>query len=225
MAVSDRTSRYLSPEEAKRFYDRLGSLQDWQRFYENAALEDLMAHAAFGSARAMLEFGCGTGTFAARLLRHYLPADARYLGLDLSSTMASLARTRLQPWSERAQVRQSGGSPRIQEPDASFDRFVSTYVLDLLAPGCIEQLLAEAHRLLRPGGQLCLVSLTFGASRLGRVVSRCWQGVWKLRPTLVGGCHPIELLDYLQPENWHSEYQSLVTRWGLTSRVVVTSAR
>lgn len=225
MAVSDPTSRYLSPEEAKRFYDRLGSLQDWQRFYENAAIEDLIAHSAFSSARAVLEFGCGTGKFAARLMNHYLPADARYLGLDLSSTMASLARKRLQPWSERAQVRQSGGSPRIQEPDASFDRFVSIYVLDLLAPGCIEQLLAEAHRLLMPGGRLCLVSLTFGASRLGRVVSRCWQGVWKLNPTLVGGCHPIELLGYLQPENWKPDYDSRVARWGLTSKVVVASAK
>ncbi len=112
--------------EAKRFYDRLGSGQDWQRFYENPAISELIAHAAFDSAHSVLEFGCGTGTFAARLLQRYLPAGARYVGLDISTTMVSLAQQRLKPWPGRARVYQTDGSPRIPEPDHTFDRFIST---------------------------------------------------------------------------------------------------
>ena len=166
MNVREPKSRYLSPAGAKRFYDRLGSGQDWQRFYENPATSQLIAHAGFDSAHSVFEFGCGTGAFAAGLLQHRLPADARYVGLDISGKMVSLALERLKPWSDRARVYQSDGSPRIPEPDSTFDHFVSTYVLDLLAPDFIDQLLSEAHRLLVPGGKLCLVSMTFGASPL-----------------------------------------------------------
>jgi len=53
--------------------------------------------------------------------------------------MVSLARERLKSGPERARVYQSDGTPRADEPDRTFDRFVSTYVLDLLAPDCIER--------------------------------------------------------------------------------------
>jgi SAM-dependent methyltransferase len=73
----------------------------------------MIAHAAFDSAHSVFEFGCGTGAFAARLLQHHLPADASYVGLDISDTMVLLAQERLKPWSERARVHQSDGTPRI----------------------------------------------------------------------------------------------------------------
>lgn len=226
MGVGEKPhDRYLSPEQAKRFYDRLGARQDWQGFYENAALQELIAHAGFDSARSVFEFGCGTGALAARLLREYLPADARYVGLDLSSTMVSLARKRLQQWSERAHINQSDGSAQLQLPSHSFDRFVSCYVFDLLAPTFIEQLLMEAHRLLVPGGKLCLVSLTQGASWISRAVSLCWQSLWRLSPAIVGGCHPIELTNYLSSKEWNVEHQARLVRWGLTSEVLVASTR
>src|ERR1700739_3742699 len=152
--------RYLSPAEAKRFYDRLGSRQDWQGFFENPAINEMIAHAAFESAHSVFEFGCGTGALAARLLQRHLPADARYVGLDISSTMVSLSLEHLKRWPARARVYQTDGSSRIPEADGSFDRVVSTYVLDLLAPAFIEQLFSEARRLLIPGGTLCLARLT-----------------------------------------------------------------
>jgi ubiquinone/menaquinone biosynthesis C-methylase UbiE len=158
-------------------------------------------------------------------LQRYLPADARYVGLDISSTMVSLARERLKPWLERARVYQTDGSPHIPEPDHSFDRFVSTYVFDLLVPEFVEQLLSEAHRLVVPGGKLVLVSLTFGASRLSRAVCSGWQLLWRLSPGIVGGCHPIVLSDYLRPGWWKFDHQTKVTSWGVTSEVLIASAR
>jgi ubiquinone/menaquinone biosynthesis C-methylase UbiE len=139
--------------------------------------------------------------------------------------MVSLARKRLQPWPERAHVHQSDGSFRIHQPDRSFDRFVSNYVFDLLAPGFAEQLLLEARRILMPGGKLCLVSLTHGASWISRAVSCCWQSLWRLSPAIVGGCHPIELTEYLSSKEWNVEHQARLIRWGLTSEVLVVFAR
>ena len=218
MNPREPTRRYLSPAQAKRFYDRLGSAQDWQGFYENPAINKLIGHAAFDSAHLVFEFGCGTGELAARLLQQHLPSDAGYVGIDISSTMVSLAQERLNQWSERARVRQSDGSPRIAQPDHSFDRFVSTYVFDLLAPDFIDQLLSEAQRLLVPGGKLCLVSMTFGTSHMSRAVYWGWQRLWRLHPGIVGGCHPIEFSQYLRSEWWkpntagHGQWQPLSRR-------------
>lgn len=225
MSVGNPTHHYLSPEQAKRFYDRLGSAQDWQGFFENPAVNKMIGHADFGAAHSVFEFGCGTGALAARLLRHHLPANARYVGLDISSTMVSLAQERLKPWSDRAHVHQSDGSPHIAEPDRSFDHFISTYVFDLLAPDFIDQLLSEAHRMLMPGGKLCLVSMTFGTSALSRTVCCGWQRLWRLSPNLVGGCHPIELSGYLRTDFWKVDYQTKVTSWSISSEVLVASAR
>lgn len=225
MSVREPKGRYLSPAESKRFYDRFGSRQDWQGFYENPAINELIAHAAFDSAHPIFEFGCGTGALAGRLLQHHLPADARYVGFDISTTMVSLAQERLKPWSERARIHQSDGSLRIAEPDHCFDRFVSTYVLDLLAPDFIDQLLSDARRLLVFGGKLCLVSMTFGASPFSHAVCWGWQQLWRLRPGIVGGCHPIELSEYLRPDFWKVDQQTKVTSWGITSEILVGAAK
>jgi len=191
--------REFTPADARRFYDRLGALQDTQGFYENPALDALIEHADFRHARAVFEFGCGTGTLVRRLFETVLPDDARYVGLDLSRTMVGLARERLEPWRDRAEVRLSDGSPTLPVPDGDFDRFVATYVFDLLGPESHARVLAEAHRILCPGGLLCTVALTHGTTPFSRLVSRLWDGICSRWPRLVGGCRPIRVEDDLEP--------------------------
>jgi SAM-dependent methyltransferase len=103
--------------------------------------------------RSVFEFGCGTGRFADRLLSRELPPDARYAGVDLSSTMVDLATRRLARFGERAQVTLTEGDVRFPFPDASFDRVVATYVLDILGEERIRELLLEAHRLPGPSAR------------------------------------------------------------------------
>jgi len=216
-------SRMLTHQQAKAFYDRLGSKQDLQAFYEVPATNNLIAHAAFEAAQSVFEFGCGTGAFAERLLSRHLPPQARYLAVDSSSTMVALARTRLARVGERVAVRQTDGSLQFDEVSGSFERFVSNYVLDLLSASDMAQLLAEAHRLLVAAGRLCLVSLTHGSTPLARLVTRTWTRIHTLEPRLVGGCRPVELCDCLPDTRWHIDYAQVITRFGIPSEVVVAS--
>ena len=94
----------FTPDDARRFCDRFGCRQDTQGFYENPAINDLVKHADFEHARSVLEVGCGTGSFACRLFETVVPADARYIGLDISGTMIGLATRRLEPWQDRTEV-------------------------------------------------------------------------------------------------------------------------
>ena len=215
----------LTPAEAEAFYDRYGARQDHPGHYATVALAELTAHAALDQARAVVEFGCGTGQFAERLLVTHLPPAATYWGCDLSATMLSLTRQRLARFGARVTTWKTSGNAGLPLSGASADRFVSIYVLDLLAPEAIGGVLAEAHRILKPGGRLCLVSLTAGEQPLTRLVTALWKLRFALRPALVGGCRPVELRPYLAPAAWEISHRRVVVGRGISSEVVVAEKR
>jgi hypothetical protein len=137
----------------------------------------------------------------------------------------ALARERLSPWASRATVEQSDGSPRTGAPDRRYDRFLSTYVLDLLSIEDIAAVLGDARRVLSPGGLLCLVSATHGRTPRQRFVMGLAARLHALSPALVGGCRAIDLLSLLAPESWQPIYHEVVSKWGVASEVVVASPR
>lgn len=215
----------LTHEEARRAYDRIGPLQDSQAFYEDRATQALLDHAEFGSAESVFELGCGTGRFALRLFEKVLPASASYRGVDVSPRMVRLAQERLAPYSSRAEVVLTEGGPPVEEPAASYDRFASSYVFDLLSEEDIRSVLREAHRILRPGGLLCASSLSRGAGVPSRVVARIWGWVQARAPSLVGGCRPIELRPFLSHGEWKVRHDQKVVAFAVPSEVLIAERR
>jgi ubiquinone/menaquinone biosynthesis C-methylase UbiE len=213
----------LSHAAARALYDRIGRWQDTQRFYEDEATGDLIVHADLHRAQSVFEFGVGTGRLAARLLHDYLPGTARYFGIDISATMVTLAQERLAPWKDRATVEQSDGSPHIHAPDGTFDRFVSTYVFDLLSSEDIAAGLVEARRVLLPEGLLCLVSATHGRTPAQRLVMGLAGRLHALSPKLVGGCRAIDLSSVLDRVSWRVIHRAVVSKWAIPSEVLVAS--
>ncbi len=211
----------LSHEQAREFYDRFGSKQDRQRFYEDPAFDQMILHADFENARSVFELGCGTGRLARRLLENRLRQSASYLGVDVSSAMVGLARERLEGFGSRVRVRQTAGTLHLEEADESFDRFISTYVLDLLSVEDIEIALSEAHRVLVSGGLLGLASLTHSQGVGSRLIERVWMAAHSLRPAWVGGCRPIRIEEYLREVEWKIVHVGQVCRYGLCSQVAV----
>jgi len=221
--AGSRPGAGLTPHQAQRFYDRLGRAQDLQAFYEDRPAAELIAAASFPAARSVFELGCGTGRLAENLLARHLPADARYLGTDISDTMVALSQARLRRFGGRARVLRADGTVPLPVASGGFDRFLAVYVFDLLGPGDAEAVIAQAQRLLRPGGLLCAVSLAPGQAPAARLISQTWTGIWSRAPGLVGGCRPIRLEPLL--DGWHVTHRALVTAWALTSEVIVAAPR
>jgi ubiquinone/menaquinone biosynthesis C-methylase UbiE len=212
----------LTREQARRFYDRFGAKQDAQWFYESPPVTKALEQGAFQNARSVFEFGCGTGHVAEMLLDQYLAPSATYEGCDLSTTMITLARRRLAKFGDRAKLSVSDGTPHLSGVGADrFDRFVSNYVVDLLATEDIAVLIDAAHRVLRPNGRLCLVSLTFGVSPMSHSMMWLWQRLHALRPQLVGGCRPVRLTEFLSVQRWRVAYQDVFVAYGIPSEVLV----
>ena len=215
------TERLLSSTQAERFYDTLGKKLDSQTFYEAPALNDLAAHLDLESCRAVLEFGCGTGRFAEELFETRLPPPATYVGRDISKVMVRLAGERLARFGPRATVGKSDGGARIDSPNGAFDKFLCTFVLDLLPRAEAQAVIREAQRVLSPGGLAGLISLTNGKTPVARVVTTVWNGLRAVSPMLVGGCRPVEILSLVPAPDWKIEHQAIVTSFGIPCEIVV----
>lgn len=215
----------LSPSVAQTYYDRLGKKQDSQGFYENPAIDELIAHASFQDSRSVFEFGCGTGKFAARLLENHLSPSASYLGCDISPVMIGLSKHRIGSYVERAQVVLSDSLVQFPLPDHSVDHVISNYVLDLLLEADIRCFFVEAHRTLMPGGKVCLANLTRGVNILSRIISSLWMSLFRLNPAIVGGCRPIDLDSSVSFQEWRVVHKRVVTPFGLPSEVFILASR
>ncbi|MBU2712206.1 class I SAM-dependent methyltransferase [Zooshikella harenae] len=213
--------KVLEYSAARAYYDRFGEMQDRQGFYEDPALNELIAHASFHDAQSVFEFGCGTGKFADWILKNHLPSSARYLGCDISPVMVGLAKKRLEAYGERAKVILSDGTVRFPLPDHSVDHIVSSYVLDILSEEDIQRFLSESRRVVSFRGKICLASLTRGVTIPSRIVSSLWMIIFRMHPSIVGGCRPIHIESYIDKKQWQLEHQRVLTPFGVSSEVLI----
>jgi len=215
--------KLCSHKQIKSFYDRLGGWLDTQRFFKAPALNRLLHYSAFQHAHHVYELGCGTGRLAEKILLSN--SELVYQGTDLSSTMVKLTQARLQRFGGRATVVLADSTVGIELPGGAADRFVSTYVFDLMSTLEIQSLLAEAYRILGEEGKLCLVSLTNSRQLFGRMLTSLWSRIHQINPVLMGGCRPLELMEFVGQTKWRMLHVSQASKFGLTSEVLVAEKR
>lgn len=212
----------LTPEQARRYYDRNAHRQDAQGWYEDATLERLVALGDFAAASEVLELGCGTGRLAQRLLRDCLPRDARYTGIDISPAMLARAGTRLKKYAPRATLSPGDVTLGLAARSGSKDRIVASYLFDLLSPGHSRHLIGEIHRALRPGGLVCLAGLTretqTGDTTIFTQIRALIQRLW---PWLAGGCRPVDMRALLDGAQWRIVAHETVSPRGLASDILI----
>lgn len=150
----------------------------------------------------ILDLGCGTG-MASRRLAPRLPADARLVAGDLVQAMLAVAR-RLAPKIPIVQF----DAARLPFPDRTFDLVVCTFALHHIREQ--RRTLSEAHRILKPGGRLLVI--TWGADKSYCPAETAWGDML----TEVGGA-----VDIPEPASeWHEEintpaaFESMLTSLG-----------
>ena len=142
---AERAAAYFS--ENAPHWDRIRSLYVDEREVEEALIE-IVAGAA---PRDLLDIGTGTG----RMIEVLAPLAQNALGIDQSREMLAVARVNL----ERARLENSmvrrGDMYQLPLPDHSFDAVVIHQVLHYADRPAAA--IAEAARVLRPGGVLVVV--------------------------------------------------------------------
>jgi ubiquinone/menaquinone biosynthesis C-methylase UbiE len=125
----------------KAFFDDL----DEYRFDKLRYLPEVVDFSAYRG-QQLLEIGCGIGTDLVRFAR----AGARVTGLDLADTAIDLARKNFALNGVAPEALHVGNGEQLPFPNNSFDIVYAHGVIQYTANPAA--LIAEAHRVLRPGG-------------------------------------------------------------------------
>lgn len=138
-------------------WDRAARLYDLQLFLERTAIDRALELAAMRPSDRLLDVGTGTGALLRRLAaRADAPREA--VGLDRSASMLAAARGLPSAW--RLVCAEATALPF---PNESFDVVTAAYLLHLLDPPARRAVIADAARVLRPGGRV--VTVTVGVPR------------------------------------------------------------
>ncbi len=157
--TGDRTARIAA------HYDAMASKYDpMMRVFDRLMLRDGRRWATSYARGDVLEYAVGTG----RNLPCYRD-DVRLTAIDVSPAMLELARQRARQLGVHADIRH-GDAQALTFPDASFDTVLST--LSMCTIPDERQAIAEAKRVLRPGGRIVLVEHVGSHNRVVRAVQR-----------------------------------------------------
>ncbi len=121
-----------------------------------AAHRKLAEQAELGSARRVLEIGCGTGNLV--LLVKRLDPQLEVIGLDPDPRALARAGRKARRDGLALQL-DRGFADQLPYPDGCFDRVLSSLMFHHLDAGQRVASLREVRRVLRPGGSLHLMDL------------------------------------------------------------------
>ncbi len=103
-----------------------------------------------GGPRTVLDLGCGTGTLTVAM--EAAAPQVSLTGVDGDAEVLDRARAKARPGSSITWVQALADALPFE--DASFDRAVSSLLFHHLVPDVKRAALAEARRVLRPGGRM-----------------------------------------------------------------------
>lgn len=200
--MNDETAR------VRQIYDKLaGSYDRAIRFAERVLFGDGRAWVCSRARGAVLEIAAGTG----RNFPYY-PHTVRLTAIDLSPAMLAIARRRAQTGGCDVTL-SIGDAQALAFPDAAFDTVVATLALCSIPDD--RKTIAEAKRVLRPGGRLLLLEHVRSPTAVARAVQRALDPlcVWLQADHLLR-----EPLDGLMAEGFVIERLER-SKWGIVERL------
>lgn len=206
-------SETMSPKRAAAFYDRLGPRYDWFGFYEGKAKHLSLQELKLSPGTRVLNAGCGTGNEHLKIVDSIQPGGFA-VALDISLNMVRLTRQKSSSPCLQADIGQLPFSER------SFDRIISSYVLDLVPADRIWFIFSEYFRTLRPGGLLVTISMTEGSDWLSRLLMGSWKKLYRINPAACGGCRPVALRRAAEEAGFSRVIRQTVEQFGIPSEIV-----
>jgi ubiquinone/menaquinone biosynthesis C-methylase UbiE len=217
--------RFGSPEATRTFFNRAGSLYGWitRNPLWRSSLREMSRHFPPSAAQlTVLDIGCGPGNSTLQLLAHR--PDLHIVGLDFASGILRLARAasvKARILDRTAWIQANGC--HLPVADNSVDAITGHSIFYML--GKPEAFLAEAMRVLRPGGRLILLdplaqryplrALAHVRMPRAAISVLLWHGVSRMYPRLT--------LEYMSETLISTGFarvlaERVVEGWGVLSR-------
>ncbi len=185
-----------SKSETKAFYNKIARVYDLLAEHSEQPMRALglqLLDAQQGE--VILELGFGTGHCLVELARAVGPAG-RVLGIDLSEAMVELTRALVQKekLADRVEL-DCGDASQLSVARDSIDGIFCSFTLELFDTPEIPRVLAEAWRVLKPGGRMVVVAV----SKEGKqgLVIKAYEWTHQHFPNLMD-CRPIFASRFLE---------------------------
>jgi len=208
----------LNQPDAAALYDKLAWVYDfWGHLTESKARDRCLELAQIENGEHVLEVAAGSGLAFQHLVRAN-PAG-RNVGIDISRGMLARAERRLKKSGLSNYELAVCNALNIPEPENSFDLLLCNYMFDLLDEKDWGTVLREFHRVLKPDGKLVLANMTIGKRR----GSGIYQRLYRLSPSLMGGCRGIHLSGPLKQNGFVVRRREYIQQLLFPSEVILAS--
>ena len=64
-------------------------------------------------------------------------------------------------------------------------------------------------------------TVTHGTTLTSRLLEKFWWLLFHYRPSIVGGCRPIEIDRYIDPERWTLLHKYTIVSFGVPSELII----
>lgn len=157
---------------------RFAGVWDWMSRHERGNERRLRDEVVGGATGRTLEIGYGVGSNWS-----HLPEGIDYTGIEPDPYMRQRAERHLAAGRDLRAI--DGDAQSLAFADGSFDTVIATLVLCTVPDA--RRALAEARRVLAPGGQLRFLEHVRAEGKVGAALQDAVTPIWK---RLGGGCHP-----------------------------------
>lgn len=209
VAQPDILAAKLSKERVSAVYAAKARFYDvWGKFTESKAQTRSLEIANIQDGETILEVAVGTGLTFARLLKQN-PAGWNE-GVDLTAAMLAKAKEKAARSGTTNYRLKVGDAYDLAFENGRFDLLINNYMFDLLPKADFPQVLAEFHRILKPGGRLLLVNMAKGK----RWYNHIWESLYKRNEATMAGCRGVSMADPLEANGFtvtHHQYISQMT--------------
>jgi demethylmenaquinone methyltransferase/2-methoxy-6-polyprenyl-1,4-benzoquinol methylase len=220
VAVSDPSAEHH--ESNRHFYDRIAEAYDFiADSNERAARQAGVQALALKPGETALELGFGTGNEILDLAGR-VGSTGKVAGIDISAGMFAVAKRKLAANAPAAPVDLRVGDARsLPFPDASFDAVYTSFTLELFPKADIPVVLAEARRVLKPGGRFGVVSMaTVRQGHHTSALERVYVWMHRHFPHLVD-CRPIDTEGVVSAAGFKITAVQDLEIWTMPVRVVL----
>lgn len=178
-----------SRADVKANYDRLSRWYDLVAGSTEKKFRELgLRKLNLSSGEVALEIGYATGQCLLPLAQA-AGSSGKVYGIDISMGMVQVAKTRLIKAGVSARVDLiCGDAIALPYTDNSMDAIFMSFTLELFGPPEIPKVLAECHRVLVPGGRICVVAM--GIRKETNLMASLYHWGHKRFPKVID-CRPI----------------------------------